>query len=81
MEVKMTLDEYERLSAEKARYLLQIAELERRVGCLQTENDVLKDRIRCLEKPTTTIEMHNHFEQGSSNQVFNGDALGKFGTM
>ena len=79
--MEISIEDFRRLSDEKAKHLLRIAELERQMACLQSENQMLKNRIGFLEKPTTTIEMHNHFEPGSSNQVFNGDASGKFGTM
>ena len=95
MEVRMTLEEYERLSAEKAKRLLQIAELKRQVGCLQTENQVLKERVGFLEKTNAAAQVanyvlndskpmgdtHNYFAPGSNNQVFTGEASGKFGTM
>nr|WP_288281425.1 hypothetical protein [uncultured Prevotella sp.] len=62
-----TLAENERLQAEV---------LEARNQHLETERQHLETEVRA--KP---MEIHNHFEAGSSSQVFNDRVSGKFGKV
>ena len=145
----ITFDDFMRLSDEMAKRQTRIAELERQVACLQSENQRLKERVGFLEKTNAAAQVanlvlsnylmlsvekikvfvrqlngienfsfirtfleyglaqehrreqmdvldqvmvlpeepkqqgdtHNYFAPGSNNQVFTGEASGKFGTM
>lgn len=93
--MNVTIDDFMRLSDEMAKRQTRIAELERQVACLQTENQRLKERVGFLEKTNAAAqvanfvlneakpmgETHNYFAPGSNNQVFTGEASGQFGTM
>ena len=43
--------------------------------------DVLDQVMVLPEEPKQQGETHNYFAPGSNNQVFTGEASGKFGTM
>ena len=69
-----TLAENERLQAEVDDLQRQL--LEARNQHLETERQHLETEVRA--KP---MEIHNHFEAGSSSQVFNDRVSGKFGKV
>ena len=147
--MEISIEDFMRLSDEMAKRQTRIAELERQMACLQSENQMLKDRVGFLEttnaaaqvanlvlsnylmlsvekikvfvrqlngietfsfirtfleyglaqehrreqmdvldqvmvlpeEPKQQGETHNYFAPGSNNQVFTGEASGKFGTM
>ena len=57
----ITIDDFMRLSDEMAKRQTRIAELERQVGCLQTENQMLKKHVEFLEATTAVTQMANMF--------------------
>lgn len=57
--MEISIEDFMRLSDEKAKHLLQIAELQRQVACLQTENQMLKDRVGFLETSNAAAQVAN----------------------
>lgn len=59
--MEINIKEFQSLSDEKCRYELRITELERQVGCLQAENQMLKKHVEFLETTTAVTQMANMF--------------------
>ena len=72
-EIKKGLGELSRTTAEGVLEKLSITLADNKR--FMDELPKLRQFVRSKEKPS---EVHNHFESGSQNQVFNGDVSGTF---
>lgn len=72
-EIKNGLRELSRTTAEGVLEKLSITLADNKRFMDELPN--LREFVKSNDKPT---ELHNHFEAGSNNQVFNGDVIGNF---
>ena len=87
-EIDNLKEENERLNGENDRLQSELEEKETEVDSLraelerkQAEIDNLKLKQQLSEAEAKTPEIHNHFEPGSSAQVFNDKVTGKFSKL
>ena len=59
--------------------LAEIGRLQARLDESQSEAERLREQLEAIQaQPSRPTEIHNHFESGSSAQVFNSKVNGKF---
>ena len=57
--MEISIEDFMRLSDEMAKRQTRIAELERQMACLQSENQMLKDRVGFLETTNAAAQVAN----------------------
>ena len=74
-------EENERLQSEREEKETEVDSLRAELERKQAEIDNLKLKQQLSEAEAKTPEIHNHFEPGSSAQVFNDKVNGKFSKL
>ena len=77
-EIDVLKDELERQKAENDSLDEELAQRQAENERLRAELLEMKDQRLAQEPAATATEIHNHFESGSSAQVFNDKVTGRF---
>lgn len=80
-EIENLKEENERLQSELEEKETEVDSLRAELERKQAEIDNLKLKQQLSEAEAKTPEIHNHFEPGSSAQVFNDKVTGKFSKL
>ena len=77
-EIDVLKDELERQKAENDSLDEELAQRQAENERLRAELLEMKEQLLAQEPAATATEIHNHFESGSSAQVFNDKVTGRF---